>query len=132
MKTFKDYISEAKTIKAYHGTHKRNISRIKRDGIQPSPDAKKGNRQYNAVFLAKEKNIAFAYAAVSGMGGEINSFKSNNVKRTKEEDRVVFEVTIDPSVHKIKWETKGDFAEIAIEGGIDPKYIKQIKFSFDD
>ena len=103
MKTFKEYLTESakelpwnsnphigwwednKVLRLYHGTNIRNLESVLKNGIN-KPDPNTG-----LISMALEPNTAFAYASMSGAGGEADFRKIGaNPVHTKNSDRVVF------------------------------------------
>ena len=84
-----------KTITFYHGTHKRNLDFIEKNGIiAPTEGPTAG-----WVSLALEPNTAFGYAAMSGLGGE-SGFRAAGAKvtSTPPKDRIIFKLEIPKSM----------------------------------
>jgi hypothetical protein len=78
----------------FHGTHKKNLSFIEKNGIL----APKEGATAGWVSLALEPNTAHGYAAMSGAGGE-TSFRAAGAKVTNvpHEDRITFIIKIPKS-----------------------------------
>lgn len=81
----------------YHGTHINNIIGILKDGIY----APKSGPTAGFVSLALEPNTSFAYASMSGAGGESGFRGAGQAARhTPKEERVVFVLEIPQSYFK--------------------------------
>lgn len=120
MKTFKEFINEAKikkvpwnptpdigwwedqkTLIMYHGTHIKNIPFIEKSGID-RPDPETG-----MISMAFEPNTAFGYASMSGIGGEAEFRKAGSkVIATSPKERAVFVAELPMSWIKANYDPK--------------------------
>lgn len=85
---------DSKTVTFYHGTHKRNLEFISKNGlIAPTTGSTAG-----LVSLALDPRTALGYASMSGAGGE-TLFRGTGTKpvHTPVSDRIVFVIKIPQS-----------------------------------
>jgi len=86
---WKDKGDKAGYHTVYHGTHKKNLKNILKNGIDHK-DPKTG-----MISVTHDPHTAHGYAAMSGTGGERNFRRAGgNAKHTPHEDRVVIKMNI--------------------------------------
>ncbi len=80
---------DGKTVTVFHGTHKRNIDDILKNGLtRKDPDT-------GMISLALEPHTAKGHAAMSSAGGEHHFRKSNaKIEHTPMSDQAVFKLVI--------------------------------------
>lgn len=132
MKSFSNYLLEKKIvtlnekrfIRLYHGTHKDNVSKIKRTGFVGHPSRKGDSRGY--VFMTTRPDVAFAYGAMSGEADYLSKRKNKTVP---DEERAMFVVDVPKewyNDHVVREITSTAAPEISFDADIPAKFIKDV------